>query len=115
MWISIIGSKLCLYERVKVIMKQGGIWILLLVFLVFVSSPHTALAGGSGGETLSYETVGIITVVTIVVLFGIPYLMKKYQKKPQEKEQEESFEKKVGARHRQKAFIYGGELALIRW
>ncbi len=104
----------CLRERVRVMMKKGIICILLLVFLSFVVKPHTALGGG-GGEVLSYETVGIITVVTILVLFGIPYLMKKHKEKSQEKEKEEALEKREEARQRQKAFIHSGGMALFRW
>ena len=94
-------------------MKQVVTCILLVAFLGLVSNPHTALAMGS--SEMSYETVGIITVVTIVVLFGIPYLMKKHKEKSQEKEREETLENKEEARQPQEAFIHGGEMALIRW
>jgi hypothetical protein len=71
-------------------MKQGVIGILLLAFLGFVRNSQTALADmGKSPPPMSYETVGIMTVATIVVLFGIPYLMNRHKKRSQEKEQEE--------------------------
>ena len=91
--------------------RKGVLCILLLAFLSFAFKPHNAFAMGS--STMSYETVGVITVVTIVVLFGIPYLVKKHKEKPQK--EEEALGKKEEARQRQKAFIHDGEMALIRW
>jgi hypothetical protein len=71
-------------------MKQGVIGILLLAFVGFVSNSQTALADmGKSPPPMSYETVGIITMATIVVLFGILYLMKENQERSQDKEKEE--------------------------
>jgi hypothetical protein len=67
-------------------MKKQVICISLLAFLSFVSNPHTA--AGMGTSTYSSETVGIISLVTLVVL-GIPYLMKKHKERSQKKEQKD--------------------------
>jgi len=105
-------------------MKQEVVCILLLAFLSFVGNPHTAFAEGiSGGhgdfdrkpEGFSSETLVIGTVVTVVVIAGITYLYIKHKEKSQEKEKEEALEQKEEARKRQRPFIHGGEMALIRW
>ena len=95
-------------------MKQLAICVLLVAFLGIVSNPHTALAMGS--SEMSYETVGLITAVCVVAVIGAFYLTKKHEAGAQEKDQQKSCEKKEEARkQRQKAFIHGGEMALIRW
>jgi len=87
--------------------KKVIICLLVFAFLSSVIPPKFALAMGT--SSISVETALVISAVTLVVLFGIPYLIKKTKTEKNEKEADliiKAIKKNISP---------SGELIVLRW